>query len=340
MISVKIGAVTHLPTDGAELARRVRIMDKSGFDSLWMYETCFAAESVCRAGFIAACTENASIACGVLNPYTRHPGLIALAAATLDRIANGRLILVMGAGGKEWMEGILRYTRRKPATNVVGAVEVVRRMLAGDKVTLDGPGFSIRNAVLDEPPLRPRIPIYFAAEREEMLKTVAKVADGVWLFQMPSVGYVRWACECISQARANASLIEVGTVFPLRITDDSDKECEELKPWMAFYLSQPGIGEQYLQRGGYDETILRPIREAMKTDRLANPHDAFKVGNVAEAVKHVPTELVEDSTIIGTAAECRERLDELERAGLTFVALSFQNKFDQTMEKVHDILPN
>ena len=70
MSSMKIGAVTNLPADGAELARRVRVMDRAGFDSLWMYETCFAAESVCRAGFIAACTENASIACGVLNIHT------------------------------------------------------------------------------------------------------------------------------------------------------------------------------------------------------------------------------------------------------------------------------
>ncbi len=97
------------------------MMDRAGFDSLWMYETYFAAESFSRAGFIAALTEHCKIATGVVNPYTRHPGLIALGAATLDRLSGGRLILVMSSGGKEWTEGILGYSRRKPGTDLEGS---------------------------------------------------------------------------------------------------------------------------------------------------------------------------------------------------------------------------
>src|SRR3989442_2426192 len=133
--NVRIGAVTHLPKEGLELARRVRLMDQAGFDSLWMYETYFVAESFSRAGFIAALTERCKIATGVVNPYTRHPGLIALGAATLDRLSGGRLILVMSSGGREWTEGILQYNRKRPGTDLVKAVLVVRKLLAGETVT-------------------------------------------------------------------------------------------------------------------------------------------------------------------------------------------------------------
>ena len=53
--------------------------------------------------------------------------------------------------------------------------------------------------------------------------------------------------------------------------------------------------------------ILPPIREAMKTEELANPHDAFKAGNIPEAVKHIPDELVDDASVIGSAIKCREK---------------------------------
>jgi len=249
---VRIGAVTHLPKEGLELARRVRLMDQAGFDSLWMYETYFVAESFSRAGFIAALTERCKIATGVVDPYTRHPGLIALGAATLDRLSGGRLILVMGSGGREWTEGILQYNRKRPGTDLVKAVLVVRKLLAGETVTEQSYGFSIEKAKLDETPLRPDIPIYLGAEREGMLRTVAGVADGIWLFQMPSTGYIRWACELVKQARPNGKPVEIGSVFPLRITDDPKKELDNLKPWMAYYLSLPAVGEQYLERAGYE----------------------------------------------------------------------------------------
>src|SRR5438128_1930146 len=337
---MKVGAITNLPDSGDELGRRARLMDKSGLDSLWTYETYFAAESFSRAGFIAACTENVKIVSGVVNPYSRHPGMIALGAATLDRLSNGRLILVVGAGGKEWTESILGYRRKKPVSDVAISIEVVRKLLAGGRVSAESAGFSINGAQLDEPPIRPSIPIYVAAERQSMMKTAAKVGDGVWLFQMPSMGYVRWACDNIRKVRNNNGHIEVGTVFPIRITDEPTKELKELKPWMAFYLSLPQIGEQYLLHAGYDSEILAPIRSAMMTDKLQNPHDAFKVGNVAEAITHVPNELMDDCTIIGDVAKCREKLAAIEKAGLTFVVLSFQSKFDETIGKLNEVLPS
>ena len=75
-----------------------------------------------------------------------------------------------------------------------------------------------------------------------MLRTVAGVADGIWLFQMPSTGYIRWACELVKQARPNGKPVEIGSVFPLRITDDPKKELDNLKPWMAYYLHFQQLG--------------------------------------------------------------------------------------------------
>src|SRR5438445_7162733 len=129
---------------------------------------------------------------------------------------------------------------------------------------------------------------------------------------MTSTGYVRWACELVKQARPNGKPVEIGSVFPLRITDDPKKELDNLKPWMAYYLSLPAVGEQYLERAGYETNILPPIREAMKTEERANPPDPFKPGHIPDAVKHLPDEQVEYASVIGSVIKCRDRLAQLD----------------------------
>ena len=318
-------------------------MDLAGFDTLWLYETYFVAESISRAGFIASCTKHVKIGTGVVNPYSRHPALTALAAATLDRLSNGRLILVMGAGRTSWMRDMLGYERRETG-DLDHAVRVVRRMLSGESVTQKSSGFAVKNAHLDEQPLRPNIPIYIAASNPRMLKLAGRIADGIFLSPRQPTSRVRRQTELIKQLRpSNNSVPEVGAEYPLRITSEKEMELQSLKPTLAYYLSLPSIGEEYLENGGFDRTKLAAIRDALKTPTLIaqgrNPYDVFKVGNIVEATKSVPDELMEQCSIVGSASRCRERIAELEGAGLSFVALAFQRSFDMTIKQLQEIMP-
>ncbi len=339
---IKIGAVAPSQLDGPEYSRRVRLMDEAGFESLWLYETTFTDESFSRAGFIAATTKRAKIGVGVINPYTRHPGLTALGAATLDRLSNGRLILLMGTGSGGWIRGLFGYEQRKPISDLLDSMEVIRRMLSGEKVTRDASSFRIRNAEFESPPLRSDIPIYVAESEksDSVLLKASQAADGVYLGHgNRPLGFIRRNCVLVRKASSKA--IEIGAHFPLRITDDPTRERSEVKPWLAFYLSEPVEGERLLEFGGFESKILEPIRKALKTEELIsqgrNVFEAFKVGNMEEAVKHVPDELVDACSVIGNPSKCREKLAELEKAGLTFVNLAFQPAFDQTISKIKDL---
>lgn len=341
---MRIGAVAPSTEDGVEFARRVRLMDEVGLDSLWLYETYFDAESFSRAGFIAALTKHARIGAGVINPYTRHPGLIAMAAASLDRLSNGRSILLMGTGAPDWIRELLGYTQRKPVGDLVDAIEVVRRMLSGGKVNFSASGFKISNAQLEVPASR-EVPIYVAENEKSdaVLSRTSRVADGFYLGHgNRPIGYMRRTCASIRKSRERPGPLQIGAQFALRITDDSKREIKELKPWLAFYLSLPVEGERVLQFSGLERSILEPIRKALKTPELIsqgrNVFEAFNVGNMAEAVNHVPDELVDQCSVIGTPQMCRERLSELERSGLSFVALSFQTRFSETISKIKDLL--
>ncbi|NIS29246.1 MAG: LLM class flavin-dependent oxidoreductase, partial [Actinobacteria bacterium] len=68
----------------------------------------------------------------------RHPGIVAVNAATLEELAPGRTILGIGAGDRPLRELALRPAR---LAEMRESIDVVRRLLAGETVTHDGASF-------------------------------------------------------------------------------------------------------------------------------------------------------------------------------------------------------
>ena len=66
--------------------------DKQGAESIWVPES-WARESFVTLGNIAAITKRARIGTGIISIYSRSSATIAMAAATLDTISNGRAFI-------------------------------------------------------------------------------------------------------------------------------------------------------------------------------------------------------------------------------------------------------
>jgi len=81
--------------EGAVLAERL------GFDACWLGEDFFYHGGIATATAVAERTERMTIGLGVLSPLPRHPALTAMEVATLDEIAEGRLILGIGNAGMD-----------------------------------------------------------------------------------------------------------------------------------------------------------------------------------------------------------------------------------------------
>ena len=109
-MSVRVGLV--LPTREAAMsadpsARRLIdlavLAERSGFDSVWAGDAPFARprfEPLTLLAGVAASTERLTVGTAIVLPVLRHPLLFAHAVATLDRVAEGRFMLGVGAG---WM---------------------------------------------------------------------------------------------------------------------------------------------------------------------------------------------------------------------------------------------
>ena len=67
------------------VVERARAAERAGFDDLWFIEDYFQTGAFTMAGAAAAVTTRIGLGLGVVDPYTRHPALLAMETATMPR---------------------------------------------------------------------------------------------------------------------------------------------------------------------------------------------------------------------------------------------------------------
>jgi alkanesulfonate monooxygenase SsuD/methylene tetrahydromethanopterin reductase-like flavin-dependent oxidoreductase (luciferase family) len=106
----------------------------------------------------------------------RHPALLAKMATTADTVSGGRLILGLGAGWYDPEYQVFGYPTDHRVGRFEEAIGIIGPLLRGERVTLAGSYYQVRDAVLRPPPDRP-IPILVAAKGRRMLRLTARYAD-------------------------------------------------------------------------------------------------------------------------------------------------------------------
>ena len=123
-----LGAVLLGEGTPGHVVERARAAERGGLDSLWFIEDYFQTGAFAVAGAAAAVTTRLGIGLGVVNPYTRHPALLAMETATLAGIAPGRVVLGLGAGVRRWVEEQMAIPAPRPLAALAECVDVVRRL--------------------------------------------------------------------------------------------------------------------------------------------------------------------------------------------------------------------
>ena len=171
------------------LVRHARLAEEAGFDMLvvsehfhpWVDDRSAAGFAYSTMGAMAAVTEQVAITTGVSTPLFRyHPGVVAQAAATLDRLTGGRFSLGVGTG-ENINEGPLGYpfpAYPERAARMREALQIMRRLLDGEKLTFEGEYYRTTHAKLYSPPLG-RVPIRLAAGGPKSARLAVEFADGL-----------------------------------------------------------------------------------------------------------------------------------------------------------------
>ena len=101
---MKISTMINYAGGFKEAAAEVVELEKAGLDLVWIPEA-YGFDGPSLMGYVAALTENIEIGSAILPIYTRTPTLIAMTAAGLDALTDGRFHLGLGASGPQVIEG-------------------------------------------------------------------------------------------------------------------------------------------------------------------------------------------------------------------------------------------
>jgi alkanesulfonate monooxygenase SsuD/methylene tetrahydromethanopterin reductase-like flavin-dependent oxidoreductase (luciferase family) len=158
-----------LPSIYAMALERIVIMDRAGYDAVWLAEHHFSSFSVCPSvhmmGVMAAArTERLRIGTGVSLAPFYHPLRLAEEVALLDVLSGGRVNWGAGRGFERSEFKAFGIPGEESAARFHETVDIVLKAWSSDKLCYQGKFFSYDGVELLPKPLQqPHPPVWMAA---------------------------------------------------------------------------------------------------------------------------------------------------------------------------------
>jgi F420-dependent oxidoreductase-like protein len=312
-----------------QAVREVAEMEKAGLDLVWVAEA-YGFDSPSLMGYLAALTESVEIAAAILPIYTRTPTLIAMTAAGIDALSDGRFSLGLGASGPQVIEGFHGVPYANPLGRTREIVEICRDVWRreaplvhqGKNFTLplpDGEGTGLGKPLkIITHPVRSDIPIWIASLGQKNVAMTAEIADG-WLpiLFIPERAQEVWGSALAEGAakrqRPDPLMISAGGLLAIGEGEEITKLRELGRSLIALYVGGMGAkGKNFYnelaQRYGFE-------REAEVIQ------DLYLSGKKKEAEAAVPEEFLELTSLCGSPSYVKERIAAHRDAGVTHLSV-------------------
>lgn len=304
---LRLGISLSNETPVARTVQLARLAEDVGLAEVAIPESRHGRGIFTVASQVAAATKRIVIDLGVVNPFWRHPSVIAMEAAALDEASEGRVHL--GLGAALWTLRALGEADERtlqPLRAMREAIVIVRALLRGAGGQ-DGQSFAVRaDAALDFAPLRRELPIYVGAVNARMLQTAGQLADGVQLGAITSPGYARWAWERIAVGARSVGRdpaeVDLAANVLVSIDDNPRAARDAVREVLAYYLSR--VDGVVVEAAGAD---LEEVALVKRTVALAG----IRPGAAA-----VTEELIDVFAAAGAPGQVAERLDKFVAAGI------------------------
>jgi len=299
----------HPIREGMEYARYA---EERGFEAVWQAESRLVREATVPMAAFASVTDRIKVGSGVVNNWTRNVGLLAATFSTLDDLAPGRILLGIGA----WWDPLaakVGIQRRKPLLAMRETVEVVRRLLAMERVTFHGEFVDVDDIEIDivHGDRSPKdVPIYVGATGMKMMELAGEIADGVLLNYMVGPRYNQEAMRALAAGATRAGRdvqdIDRPQLVVCSLDEDRDLALDRARELLTQYLGQqPHI----MKASGIDPALIEEIGKVLTWP--AGPEEIHR------AMELVPDEAVQLISAAGTPEECRAKVREYVEAGCT-----------------------
>jgi 5,10-methylenetetrahydromethanopterin reductase len=314
-----IGMRLHGGIDPRRCVELAAVADANGLTSVWFAENPFHRGALPAAAACAAATRHVRIGIGVLNPYNRHPTLMAMEIGALDDLAQGRAALGIGSGIASAIER-MGVSHERPLGAVRDAIVIVRGLLRGEEVDYCGRVFSARKVRLDFTPRRANFPLFMAARGDQALRLCGQIADGLMISNACPPAFTAHAVATVRAAARAAGRdgpFEVMQYVPCAVRPDRDEARALIKDTIGEML--PGfwvLGDKF-----------PAARAAVLSDgRIAAAEFAACVARLQAG--EPPRAVLDDRFIAafalaGTAEDCLAQAAVYAASGVTELVLTF-----------------
>ncbi len=222
------------------LLDQVERAEALGWDEVWLCEQVFARDGQAAAALplaaaVAARTEHIRIGTGVLPLPLLNPVRVAEDAATLDVLSTGRFDLGIGLGPREAGErGNASLQER--GERVEEAVEVLRRLFAGERLAFRGRFFTYSDVELHPRPVQSPLPIWMGGSSAAAARRAGALADG-WIGFGPLAEHVELCLRSAERVGRQPEHFGVAGGIPgLFVALDPERRQIEAREHFAYQL--------------------------------------------------------------------------------------------------------
>jgi F420-dependent oxidoreductase-like protein len=305
-------ALGSLDADEVEF---VRDAERLGVESVWMPEY-WVFDALTPLAYLAASTDTIRLGTGIMQLGARTPAMLAMSAMSMQALSGGRFILGLGTSGPQVMEGWHGVRFDRPVTRTRETIEIVRTILAGEKLSYDGDVYTLplpdgegRSLRSGQPPID--VPIYVASLGPANLRLTGQLADG-WIGNsfFPETAEVFF--EPIRQGARDAgrdfSEIDLTVAVGLEFNDDVEAAGRRHADGYAFTFGAMGSATSNF----YNDAFARQGYG----DDVAAVQQLWRAGDRDGAARRVPTAIGLGTNLVGTDDLITERLRLYRDAGV------------------------
>jgi probable F420-dependent oxidoreductase len=306
---VDFGVVLQTDPPASRVVEMAKMAEGFGFSHAWAFDShVLWQEPFVIFSRILAETENMVVGPMVTNPATRDWTVLASLFATLDDMYDGRTICGMGRG-----DSAVRYIGKKPTTlaTMVEAMEVIKALVAGEKITYNDTEISIpwiEDGGWD-------LPMWVAGYGPRALATIGTHADG-FILQLADPQVLEWTMTAVRTAAAEAGRdpddVKICVVAPAYVGDDIAHQREELR-WFGGMVGNHVA--DMVKRYGEDESMVpKALSDYIKAREGYDYDHHGRSGN--PSTDFVPDEIVDRFCVLGTVEDHIEKVSLLKEMGV------------------------
>jgi probable F420-dependent oxidoreductase len=195
-----------------ELCKLVELIDRSGYDSLWVGDHISFAlpmlDPFLQLAQAAVVSRRLQLGTAVYLLPLRHPAPVAKQVATLDHLTEGRLVFGVGVGGEFPKEyEVCGVPLAERGARLSESLVVLSKLWSGAAVSHDGRFFKFDKVAMQPPPRQAGgPPIWCGGRSDAALKRVARMTDG-WMSYVVTPDMFRQGLDKIAAAAQQAGRV-------------------------------------------------------------------------------------------------------------------------------------